>query len=90
MEWPKVQWAGVRCRLQLQEFVESVVTMSRCLYAQIVSQAYRPPPDYMLPLPSEKGFAAAQLGMKLTAAFEVVLVRQCSHQSAGLGLSEQQ
>ena len=60
-----------------------VVTMSRCQYAQIVSQAYQPPPTYMLPLPSEKGFEAAQLGMKLVSAFEMVLARKDSHQAAG-------
>lgn len=63
--------------------VETVVAMSRCLYAQIVSQAFRPPPDYLLPLPSEKGFPAAQLGMKLVSAFEMVLARKESNQSAG-------
>lgn len=63
--------------------VEYVVKMSRCLYAQLVSQAYRPPTEYMLPLPSEDTFAAAQLGMKLVSAFEMLLARQESHYTAG-------
>ena len=67
----------------LQDMVNYVVTISRCLYAQIVSQAYQPPPDYMLPLPSEEGFAAAQLGMKLVSAFEMVLARRETSQAAG-------
>ena len=37
----------------------------------------------MLPLPSEKGFEAAQLGMKLVSAFEMVLAKKDAHQGAG-------
>lgn len=71
----------------LQDMVEYTVTMSRCLYAQIISQAFQPPSTYMLPLPSEKEFPAAQLGMKLVSAFEMILSRKDTGQSAGISPS---
>jgi len=59
----------------LQGMVDTVVSFSRCLYAQMVGQGYEPPRRYPLPLPSEPGFASAQLGMKLVAGFEMLLAQ---------------
>jgi hypothetical protein len=59
----------------MQEMVETVVSFSRCLYAQMVTQGYDAPRRYPLPLPSEEAFAAAQLGMKLVAGFEMLLAQ---------------
>jgi len=66
--------------------VDTVVSFSRCLYAQMVTQGYDAPRRYPLPLPSENGFAAAQLGMKLVAGFEMVLAQASSDVAPG-GLS---
>ncbi len=67
----------------MQGMVDTVVRFSRCLYAQMVTQGYEAPRRYPLPLPSEPGFAAAQLGMKLVAGFEMLLAQASPEPSPG-------
>eukprot|EP00887_Chlorella_sp_A99_P006906 scaffold2.g6906.t1 len=52
------------------------VRLSRCLYAQVALQEYAPPRGYPLPLPSDPGYAGAELGMKLAAGFEMVVANR--------------
>lgn len=54
------------------DLVLTAPTWSRCLYAQVALQEYAPPRGYPLPLPSDPGFKAAELGLKLTAGFEMM------------------
>lgn len=53
-----------------------VVTFSRCLYAQLLEQQFEAPRGYGLPGPDAPTHRAAQLGMKLTCAFEMLYCRR--------------
>ena len=61
---------------QQQQLEPASVVFSRCLYAQLALQEYAPPRGYPLPLPSDPGYPAAELGMKLTAGFEMLLANR--------------
>ncbi|XP_030343568.1 protein ecdysoneless homolog isoform X1 [Strigops habroptila] len=62
-----------------EERVMSVVTFTKCLYAQLVQQKFVPDrrSGYTLPLPSHPQFKAYELGMKLAHGFEI-LCSKCS------------
>jgi hypothetical protein len=62
-----------------RDMVLAAPTFSRCLYAQLALQEYAPPRGYPLPLPSEPGYRAALLGLKLTAGFEMVLANRARY-----------
>uniref|UniRef100_A0A8C8BUY9 Ecdysoneless cell cycle regulator n=1 Tax=Otus sunia TaxID=257818 RepID=A0A8C8BUY9_9STRI len=59
--------------------VMTVVTFTKCLYAQLVQQKFVPDrrSGYMLPLPSHPQYKAYELGMKLAHGFEI-LCSKCS------------
>ena len=49
-----------------QELVSSIITFSRCLYAQLEAQVFEPPKGYpALPPPESRAYRQASLGMKL-------------------------
>ncbi|NXT75722.1 ECD protein, partial [Zapornia atra] len=62
--------------------VMTVVTFTRCLYAQLVQQKFLPDrrSGYTLPLPSHPQYKAYELGMKLAHGFEI-LCSKCRKQS---------
>ncbi|XP_065495096.1 protein ecdysoneless homolog [Caloenas nicobarica] len=59
--------------------VMTVVTFTKCLYAQLVQQKFVPDrrSGYTLPLPSHPQYKAYELGMKLAHGFEI-LCSKCS------------
>ncbi|NXV11646.1 ECD protein, partial [Cepphus grylle] len=61
------------------ERVMTVVTFTKCLYAQLVQQKFIPDrrSGYTLPLPSHPQYKAYELGMKLAHGFEI-LCSKCS------------
>ncbi|XP_054060946.1 protein ecdysoneless homolog [Rissa tridactyla] len=61
------------------ERVMTVVTFTKCLYAQLVQQKFVPDrrSGYTLPLPSHPQYKAYELGMKLAHGFEI-LCSKCS------------
>ncbi len=54
------------------DLVDTSVRLSRCQYAQLLSQQVGPPKGWPLPLPSAPDFRAADLGLKLAQGFELV------------------
>ncbi|KFQ15657.1 Protein SGT1, partial [Leptosomus discolor] len=62
-----------------EERVMTVVTFTKCLYAQLVQQKFVPDrrSGYMLPLPSHPQYKSYELGMKLAHGFEI-LCSKCS------------
>ncbi|NXV76372.1 ECD protein, partial [Atlantisia rogersi] len=62
--------------------VMTVVTFTKCLYAQLVQQKFLPDrrSGYTLPPPSHPQYKAYELGMKLAHGFEI-LCSKCSKQS---------
>ncbi|KFP17955.1 Protein SGT1, partial [Egretta garzetta] len=56
------------------ERVMTVVTFTKCLYAQLVQQKFVPDrrSGYTLPLPSHPQYKAYELGMKLAHGFEIL------------------
>ncbi|KAM6329633.1 protein ecdysoneless homolog isoform 1-T2 [Podargus strigoides] len=62
--------------------VMTVVTFTKCLYAQLVQQKFFPDrrSGYTLPLPSHPQYKAYELGMKLAHGFEI-LCSKCSKAS---------
>lgn len=60
----------------LQDLVSTTVVFNRALYAQLALQQFQPPGGYPLPAPTHPAFKAAELGMKLTCGFEMVLARR--------------
>ncbi|KFO83739.1 Protein SGT1, partial [Buceros rhinoceros silvestris] len=65
-----------------EERVMTVVTFTRCLYAQLMQQKFVPDrrSGYTLPLPSHPQYKAYELGMKLAHGFEI-LCSKCSKAS---------
>ncbi|NXS55190.1 ECD protein, partial [Brachypteracias leptosomus] len=65
------------------ERVMTVVTFTKCLYAQLMQQKFVPDrrSGYTLPLPSHPQYKAYELGMKLAHGFEI-LCSKCSKESA--------
>ncbi|XP_009994707.1 PREDICTED: protein SGT1 [Chaetura pelagica] len=64
--------------------VMTLVTFTKCLYAQLVQQKFVPDrrSGYTLPLPSHPQYKAHELGMKLAHGFEI-LCSKCSEVSPG-------
>ncbi|NXJ79088.1 ECD protein, partial [Trogon melanurus] len=64
------------------ERVMTIVTFTKCLYAQLVQQKFLPDKrsGYTLPLPSDPQYKAYELGMKLAHGFEI-LCSKCSKAS---------
>ncbi|NWW95978.1 ECD protein, partial [Rhynochetos jubatus] len=62
-----------------EERVMTIVTFTKCLYAQLVQQQFFPDrrSGYTLPLPSHPQYKAYELGMKLAHGFEI-LCSKCS------------
>ena len=54
------------------------VPFNRALYAQLAQQQFQPPRGYPLPTPTNPTFKAADLGMKLTCGFEMLMARHDS------------
>lgn len=54
------------------------VPFNRALYAQVAQQQFQPPRGYPLPPPTNPTFKAADLGMKLTCGFEMLMARHKS------------
>lgn len=59
-----------------------IVPFNRALYAQLAQQQFQPPRGYPLPSPTSPGFKAADLGMKLTCGFEMVMAKRTSGETA--------
>ncbi|NXI70002.1 ECD protein, partial [Anseranas semipalmata] len=57
-----------------EERVMTIVTFTKCLYAQLVQQKFTPDrrSGYTLPLPSHPQYKAYELGMKLAHGFEIL------------------
>ncbi|XP_021254105.1 protein ecdysoneless homolog [Numida meleagris] len=68
-----------------EERVMTIVTFTKCLYAQLVQQKFAPDrrSGYTLPLPSHPQYKAHELGMKLAHGFEI-LCSKCSKVSPDL------
>ncbi len=68
----------------LQDLVTVIVSFNRALYAQLAQQQFQPPRGYPLPAPNNPAFKAADLGMKLTCGFEMVMAKHTSGKIANL------
>ncbi len=81
-EQPRI--GGSVCRyfvgdcIRLQDLVTVIVSFNRALYAQLAQQQFQPPRGYPLPAPNNPAFKAADLGMKLTCGFEMVMAKHTS------------
>jgi len=64
--------------IRLQDLVTVIVSFNRALYAQLAQQQFQPPRGYPLPAPNNPAFKAADLGMKLTCGFEMVMAKHTS------------
>ena len=64
-----------------------IVPFNRALYAQLAQQQFQPPRGYPLPSPTSPGFKAADLGMKLTCGFEMVMAKHTSGETAFCSLA---
>lgn len=64
--------------VSLQDLVTVIVTFNRALYAQLAQQQFQPPRGYPLPPLNSPAFPAAELGMKLTCGFEMVMAKSPS------------
>ena len=64
--------------IRLQDMVTTIVSFNRALYAQLAQQQFQPPRGYPLPAPNNPAFKAADLGMKLTCGFEMVMAKHTS------------
>ena len=64
--------------VRLQDLVTVIVSFNRALYAQLAQQQFQPPRGYPLPAPNNPTFKAANLGMKLTCGFEMVMAKYTS------------
>ena len=62
----------------LQDLVTTIVTFNRALYAQLAQQQFQPPRGYPMPASNSPALRAAELGMKLTCGFEMVMVKGSS------------
>ncbi len=58
-----------------RNMVTTLVSLSRCLYAQLALQEYDAPKGWLMPDLDAPDFQPALLGAKLAAGFEIV----CSH-----------
>lgn len=69
------------------DMVLAAPTFSRCLYAQLALQEYAPPRGYSMPMPSDPLYGPAELGLKLTAGFEMMLANRArfGQQQEGAG-----
>ncbi|XP_048800627.1 protein ecdysoneless homolog [Lagopus muta] len=72
-----------------EERVMTVVTFTKCLYAQLVQQKFAPDrrSGYTLPPPSHPQYKAHELGMKLAHGFEI-LCSKCSKVSPDVKRNE--
>ncbi|GAB4813948.1 hypothetical protein N2152v2_000994 [Parachlorella kessleri] len=55
-----------------EDLVPLQATFTRVLYAQLALQEFHPVRTYPMPLPSHPHYKAAEVGMKLTAGFEMM------------------
>ncbi|KAA6422714.1 MAG: SGT1 isoform 1 [Trebouxia sp. A1-2] len=75
--------AAKLAHFQPQDLVTVIVSFNRALYAQLAQQQFQPPRGYPLPAPNNPTFKAANLGMKLTCGFEMVMAKYTSESSCG-------
>ena len=59
----------------LQDMVSVVVTLNRCMYAQLEQQEFQAPPGFSIPPAKSPQHSAAQRGMKLTVGLEMLFAR---------------
>ncbi|KAL0030851.1 hypothetical protein WJX77_009624 [Trebouxia sp. C0004] len=78
-----MQAAAKLAHFQPQDLVTVIVSFNRALYAQLAQQQFQPPRGYPLPAPNNPAFKAANLGMKLTCGFEMVMAKHTSESSSG-------
>lgn len=62
----------------LQDLVTTIVMFNRALYAQLAQQQFQPPKGYPMPPSNSPALRAAELGMKLTCGFEMVMAKGSS------------
>ena len=63
---------------QVQDLVTTIITFNQALYAQLAQQQFEPPRGYPLPPQNNPAFKAADLGMKLTCGFEMLMAKHSS------------
>lgn len=68
---PKAKDGGV-------ELVDTVVRMSRAMYAQLAQQVFQAPRSYPMPPVKATDFKEAEIGMKITVGFEMMYWEQSS------------
>lgn len=61
-----------------QDLVTTIVMFNRALYAQLAQQQFQPPKGYPMPPSNSPALRAAELGMKLTCGFEMVMAKGSS------------
>lgn len=54
-----------------------VVTLNRCMYAQLGQQEFKAPASFSMPPAKSPQHSAAQRGMKLTCGFEMLYAKSC-------------
>ena len=59
----------------VQDMVSVVVTLNRCMYAQLEQQEFQAPPGFSIPPAKSPQHSAAQRGMKLTVGLEMLYAR---------------
>ena len=58
-----------------QDMVCVVVTLNRCMYAQLEQQEFQAPPGFSIPPAKSPQHSAAQRGMKLAVGLEMLYAR---------------
>ena len=58
-----------------QDMVSVVVTLNRCMYAQLEQQEFQAPPGFSIPPAKSPQHSAAQRGMKLAVGLEMLYAR---------------
>ncbi len=58
----------------VQEMMSVVVTLNRCMYAQLEQQEFEAPVGFSMPPVKSPQHSATQRGMKLTCGFEMLYV----------------
>ena len=58
-----------------QDMVSVVVTLNRCMYAQLEQQEFQAPPGFSIPPAKSPQHSTAQRGMKLTVGLEMLYAR---------------
>ena len=64
--------------------VSVVVSLNRCMYAQLEQQEFEAPTGFSMPPSKSPQHSAAQRGMKLTCGFEMLYARSSKNEVSHL------